>query len=351
MSSNPLVSVVVIFLNEQRFLQEAIGSVVAQTSPHWELLLVNDGSTDHSLDIARLNAKRDPSRIRYLAHENGMNRGKSVSRNLGLHSARGDYIAFLDGDDVFRPEKIERQTAILSKSPAAMVYGPTLYWNNWPGVAIRPHRDQMGRLGVTPNRLYEPPGLLTMFLRDGGAVHVFVGLPSGDQSLFRSAALTARIKTYAKTRFFSPKICAQFPSISKAAAGTNTASTEFNLSTCNRLGQLSSNASKPSRLAFLRWRSNISATNKFRIRISIELFIMLSGRTKCPRLDRIVCFGQRIVCFGATLQNAQCVDSNHWLPEEVRHTRTIGRCGYSPGTALPAFPARHPTHSSRLPVS
>ena len=166
MDGSPLVSVVLIFLNEERFLQAAIDSVVRQTSPDWELLLIDDGSTDGSRDIAQRYAVSDPARIRYLTHERAENRGKSVSRNLGLREARGEYVTFLDGDDVFRPEKLERQCALLFNNRAALVYGRTLYWYRWPGAPPDARSDHEARLGVVPDRIYEAPQLLTTFLRD-----------------------------------------------------------------------------------------------------------------------------------------------------------------------------------------
>ena len=68
MSNKPLVSVIVIFLNAARFLSEAVESVFAQTYGSWELLLVDDGSTDGSTEMARGYAERHPDRIRYLSH-------------------------------------------------------------------------------------------------------------------------------------------------------------------------------------------------------------------------------------------------------------------------------------------
>jgi glycosyltransferase involved in cell wall biosynthesis len=101
--SLPLVSVIIIFLDEERFIQEAIESVFAQTYSHWELLLVDDGSKDASTQIARRCAETNPGRVRYLEHEDHRNRGMSASRNLGLQHAKGDFIAFLDADDVWLP--------------------------------------------------------------------------------------------------------------------------------------------------------------------------------------------------------------------------------------------------------
>src|SRR5262249_39242789 len=105
----PEVSVVVIFLNEARFLPEAVDSVFAQTHECWELLLVDDGSMDASSSIARRIAELHPGRVRYLEHDGHVNRGRSSSRNLGIHHARGQFVAFLDADDVWFPRKLERQ--------------------------------------------------------------------------------------------------------------------------------------------------------------------------------------------------------------------------------------------------
>src|SRR5262245_42468246 len=91
MSSAPLVSAIIIFLDEERFLAEAIESVIAQSDRDWELLLVDDGSTDGSTAIARGYAARMPDRIHYYDHEAHANRGMSAARNLGLGHARGRY--------------------------------------------------------------------------------------------------------------------------------------------------------------------------------------------------------------------------------------------------------------------
>ncbi len=100
MSSKPRVSVVTIFLNAEKFIYEAIESVFAQTYADWELLLVDDGSTDASTEVAYRWAGRYPNRVRYLEHDRHQNRGMSASRNLGAGNARGEYVAFLDGDYV-----------------------------------------------------------------------------------------------------------------------------------------------------------------------------------------------------------------------------------------------------------
>ena len=159
-------SVVVPFLNGERFIKEAIESVFAQTYSHWELLLVDDGSSDSSTQIAVQCAQQDPEKVRYLDHHGHQNRGVCASRNLGIRQARGELIALLDADDVWLAEKLGRQVAILSAHPeAAMVYGPSQYWYSWPGNSQEDRqRDFMPRLGVEPNTLIRPPTLLTLAL-------------------------------------------------------------------------------------------------------------------------------------------------------------------------------------------
>lgn len=171
MSEQPQVSAIIIFLNEARFLQEAIDSVFAQTYDDWELLLVDDGSTDGSTAIARACAAQWPEKVRYLEHPGHTNRGMSASRNLGVRHARGRYISYLDGDDVWLPNKLARQTAILAAQPdAVMVYGPLLCWYSWTGAPEDRQRDHLYGLeadGVRleADRLIDPPDLLAAFLR------------------------------------------------------------------------------------------------------------------------------------------------------------------------------------------
>ena len=113
-----LVSIVVIFLNAARFLEEAIASVLGQTYPAWELLLVDDGSSDGSTDLAMRHARAHPGRVRYLDHDGHRNLGMSASRNLGIRHATGKYIALLDADDVWLPDKLARPVGAGRRSPA-----------------------------------------------------------------------------------------------------------------------------------------------------------------------------------------------------------------------------------------
>ena len=164
MSESELVSVIIIFWNAKPFLAEAVASVVAQSYPHWELLLVDDGSTDGSTALAQQLVANDPQRMRYLEHPQHTNRGMSASRNLGIAHARGSYLAFLDADDVWLPEKLSHQVAVLADHPeAALVYGPTEWWYSWSGRAEDQGRDMIAPLGGPADTLLPPPMLVSRF--------------------------------------------------------------------------------------------------------------------------------------------------------------------------------------------
>ena len=87
MKNDPLVSVIIIFLNAEKFIHEAIESVISQTYSNWELILVDDGSTDGSTEIVRRFANRYASLASYHEHTEHLNKGMSASRNLGIHQA------------------------------------------------------------------------------------------------------------------------------------------------------------------------------------------------------------------------------------------------------------------------
>jgi glycosyltransferase involved in cell wall biosynthesis len=149
-SAAPRVSVVLPFLNASRFMRETVDAVLAQTYTDWELLLVDDGSTDESTTIALDYVRRAPARIRYLEHPGHENRGISASRNLGVRHARGEFIAELDADDVWLPEKLERQVPLLESNPrAGMVYANSLYWYSWSDDLSDASRDSLPTMEPT----------------------------------------------------------------------------------------------------------------------------------------------------------------------------------------------------------
>jgi glycosyltransferase involved in cell wall biosynthesis len=165
--TSPEVSVVVIFKDAEDFLTEAIDSVRAQTFPAWELLLVDDGSSDASTAIARRHAELDAGRVRYLEHPGHANLGMSATRNLGVSRARGEFVAFLDADDALVPTALEEEVAVLRAHPrVGMVYGPLEYWYSWTGHSEDQARDFVHPVGVPTERAYEPPSLIARFIEN-----------------------------------------------------------------------------------------------------------------------------------------------------------------------------------------
>jgi glycosyltransferase involved in cell wall biosynthesis len=166
-----IVTVIIIFLNAADFLQEAIESIFAQTYAHWELLLVDDGSTDGSTEIAHHYAEQKPDQVRYLNHPGYRNCGKGASRNLGILHARGSYLAFLDADDIWLPNKLEEQVGILAKhEKAGMLYGKTLYWYSWTQDAADSQRDFSPKLGIPLDTPINQPDLLPLYLRGKASI-------------------------------------------------------------------------------------------------------------------------------------------------------------------------------------
>jgi len=173
--SVPLVSVVLIFLNEERFLEEAARSVLDQQLPDWELILVDDGSTDRSTQLARDLAARD-DRIRYLDHPGHANRGMSASRNLGVGHATAPYIAFLDADDEWMPDKLAEQVDLLENMPdVAMAVGAIEYWYSWDPASTKADRAVLTG-GMADRRLDPPDAVLALYPLGSGAGAGVTGL-------------------------------------------------------------------------------------------------------------------------------------------------------------------------------
>lgn len=104
--------------NAAVFIAESIASVQQQTYPHWELIIINDGSTDATAEIVKSFAATD-ARILYIEQPNGM-QGKA--RNTGIQKAKGSLVAFIDADDRWMPEKLERQLACMHTTNADVVF-------------------------------------------------------------------------------------------------------------------------------------------------------------------------------------------------------------------------------------
>ncbi len=114
-SSQPLVTVIVPSYNYAAYLAETLDRLRAQTWSHWECLVVDDGSTDHTREVVAACARQD-SRFRYLHQPHA---GPSTARNQGLRQAQGAFVQFLDADDALADRKFENQLAIFQSNPDA----------------------------------------------------------------------------------------------------------------------------------------------------------------------------------------------------------------------------------------
>jgi glycosyltransferase involved in cell wall biosynthesis len=163
-----LISAIIIFYNAHKFIAAAIESVLAQDFNRWELLLVDDGSSDASSDLAIEYSRRYPGRIRYCEHPGHVNKGMSASRNLGIAHARGQYVAFLDADDEWLPHKLADQLRIAEAHPdAGLICGATEYWREGDGSVDPP---AVVLIGVPGDRLWIPPALsLALYPLGSGA--------------------------------------------------------------------------------------------------------------------------------------------------------------------------------------
>lgn len=154
----PLVSVIIAFLNEERFLEDAIKSVLEQEFKDWELILVDDGSTDSSTSIALKYAENFDGKVVYCEHEGHINKGLSASRNRGIKQATGPLIAFLDGDDVWLPNKLTNQVSIFEQNPQIdMIAETTDYWYDWDNSVTK---NVIIPVGVKADKVYDPPQLM-----------------------------------------------------------------------------------------------------------------------------------------------------------------------------------------------
>lgn len=115
----PLVSVVMPAYNAVRWIAETIVSVQRQTVQDWELLVIDDGSTDQTCSVVEQLAAGDP-RITLVRCE--ANQGVAKARNLGMDLSRGAYVALLDSDDIWYPEKLERQIRLAEETGAGVIY-------------------------------------------------------------------------------------------------------------------------------------------------------------------------------------------------------------------------------------
>lgn len=155
--TTPLVTVLLPVYNAERYLREAIGSVLQQTFTDFELLAINDGSTDSSEAIV---LSFGDERIRYISNKG--NKGLIYTLNRGIELARGQYIARMDGDDICHPQRLEKQVAYLQQSSVALV-ASTVEMISENGSPLPPWKDD--RQHTTPQ------SIRAFLLRDNCIAH------------------------------------------------------------------------------------------------------------------------------------------------------------------------------------
>lgn len=281
----PLVSVIIIFFNAERFIGEAIESVFAQTYDAWELLLVDDGSTDGSRTIALGYVAQHPGIVRCLEHGERQNRGMSASRNLGIRNATGECIAFLDADDVWLPGKLEHQVALLSSHPeAGMVYGPTQWWYSWSDSSTDGQRDFVHPPNAPPGRLIRPPTLLAELLKSEGLSPCTCSILVRREILERTGGFEERFRGLYEDQAFCAKVSLDGPVFASSECSCRYRQHPDSASAV----ALKAGGHRSQRLAFLEWLASYlvaRGVDDDELRRSVK-----RERWRClhPTLDRVL---------------------------------------------------------------
>ncbi len=148
MDNQSLVSIMMPAYNAELFIQSAIESIISQTYNNWELIIINDGSTDQTENIIK---NFEDSRIQYYHQEN---KGEAAARNLALSKTKGEYVAFLDSDDKYLPDFLEKTVAFLSQNPEKDAVFTDGWFINTQDQVLEPLSSQ--RRGPFGDDLFEP---------------------------------------------------------------------------------------------------------------------------------------------------------------------------------------------------
>jgi glycosyltransferase involved in cell wall biosynthesis len=125
-----ILSIVMVCYNHGPYLKEALESVLAQTYQDWELIIVDDGSVDDSVEISAGYARRFSSKIRLVRHPGNQNQGIRASYLAGISLAKGDFLGFLEGDDLWEANNAEKKIQVLLENEAGLVYSAVKPFGN-----------------------------------------------------------------------------------------------------------------------------------------------------------------------------------------------------------------------------
>ena len=142
MENQPLVSVIMPCYNMASYISDSIKSVIAQTYPHWELLIVDDASTDDTVNIIESYSQSE-TRIRFAIKK--QNSGIADTRNQCIQMAQGRFLAFLDADDIWHPEKLEKQLKFMTEKNVGFTYS-TYDWIDEEGNTLNRFINTIGDL-------------------------------------------------------------------------------------------------------------------------------------------------------------------------------------------------------------
>lgn len=154
---NPLISVVMPVYNAGDFLVDAINSILRQTYKNFELIIINDASTDGSLKIINKFVKRYPNKIKLIDLSSNLNKGGDACANFGIKKAKGKYIAKMDADDIAHPQRLEKQVEFLEKNRNIYLVGSNAYVINQKGKIVGEKNEPLTSYEIFKEYIYFNP--------------------------------------------------------------------------------------------------------------------------------------------------------------------------------------------------
>lgn len=252
----PRVSVIVPVLNAGAYLGEAIESIMSQSFQDWELIIVDDGSTDDSPAVAQSYREKD-ARIVLLPPDKDR-RGAAAARNRGIAASRGEFITFLDADDLYLPAKLAHDIAALDADPeAGWVYSASRRFHQ-----DAPDRYRSEMLGLRLDRRYQPPELLCrIILEERGDVPATCGVMIRRKALEEVGGFEERFALYEDQSLWV-KLMMRYPV--RVISGCNASYRQHAGSTSTAAaasGLYHRYKAHPARDAFLEWVGDYAAAN------------------------------------------------------------------------------------------